>query len=47
MSAHDRLRHGRYGCSDGACMRDGLAGEGGTTMILSVRERELVGGTDE
>ena len=47
MSVHDQLHHRQYGCSDGACMGDGLASEGATTMILSVHKRELVGGMDE
>ena len=47
MSVHDWLHHRQYGCSDGACMGDGLVSEGATTMILSVSERELVEGMDE
>ena len=47
MSVHDRLRHGRYGCSDGASLGDGLVGECGRAMRSSISERELVGETDE
>ena len=46
MSVHDKLRHRRYGCSDGASVGDELVGENGSAMRPRVSERELVGERD-
>ena len=46
MFVYNRPRHRRYGCPDGACVNDGLVGEGGRAMRSSVSERGLVGETD-
>lgn len=47
MSASDWLLYRRYGRFDDTCVRDGPMIEGGSAMISSVSERELVGETDE
>ena len=47
MSVYDRLAIGSMAVAGGACVSNGLIGEGGGTLRLSMRERKLDGETNE